>query len=58
MIYIKKEEELKNNKPYYKIMKKTGFFSFWKEEFGSYSKKQTDNTFREMSKDPNIEVKN
>ncbi len=57
MAKIKKEKELKDGKLYYKVMLKAGFFSRWREEFGSYNEKQTNNIFRDISKAPNIEVK-
>ena len=57
MAYIKKEKELKNKKMYYKVMLKAGFFSGWKEEFGSYDKKQADNMFRDIAKANNIKIK-
>ena len=55
---IKKEQELKDGRMYFKVMlKRDRLFSLWYEEFGSFNKKDTDDMFYEISKARNITTK-
>ena len=52
---IKKEQELKDGKTYYKVMLKgSSIFALWYEEFGSFNKDECDDMYFKISKARNI----
>jgi hypothetical protein len=52
---IKKEKELRKGKMFYRVMIKSGIiFKTWGEEFGSFSKVETDDAYRSILRCPNI----